>query len=150
MSFSDNIEYLMAHPGTVAVLIWRDGVTLPDKFRGHTSWLLTLGDAISMLGHSRETFASATIGEHSILAETRDGQQCAVVYPTNTPAAKVMRRMLRNAAGPKRSMRKVTAPGQRLRRSKMANTVRSKSARCGLSARTSSSPRHLSGGALIA
>lgn len=110
MSFSDNIEYLMAHPGTVAVLVWRDGVTMPDKFRGHTSWLLTLGDAISMLGHSRETFASSVVGEHSILAETRDGQQCAVVYPTGHAASKVMRRMLRNAAGPKRSMRKVKAP----------------------------------------
>lgn len=110
MSFSDNIEYLMAHSGTVAVLIWRDGVTLPDKFRGHASWLLVLGDANSMLGHSRETFASAVIGEHSILAETRDGQQCAVVYPTGHPVSKVMRRMLRKAAGPKLAVRKAKAP----------------------------------------
>lgn len=109
MSFSDNIEYLMAHPGTVAVRVLANGESFPDKFRGHVSWLLVLGDAINMLGNSGETFISAVIGEHSILAETRDGQQCAVVYPTNTPAAKVMRRMLRNAAGPKRSMRKVKA-----------------------------------------
>ena len=111
MSFSDNIEYLMAHPGTVAVRVLANGESFPDKFRGHhVSWLLVLGDAINMLGNSGETFISAVIGEHSILAESRDGQQCAVVYPTNTPAAKVMRRMLRNAAGPKRSMRKVKAP----------------------------------------
>ena len=63
-----------------------------------------------MLDQSRETTVSAVIGEHSILAETRDGQQCAVVYPTGHAASKVMRRMLRNAAGPKRTMRKVKAP----------------------------------------
>ena len=116
MSFSDNIEYLMAHPGTVAVLVCQVGeplildLDLNDiRFSG-VSWRNVLADALSMLDDSGETAVSAVIGEHSILAETRDGQQCARVYPTNTPAAKVMRRMLRNAAGPRRSMRKVKAP----------------------------------------
>ena len=116
MSFSDNIEYLMAHPGTVAVLVCQVGEPLilnlnlnNIRFSGVDSWRNVLADALSMLDDSGETAVSAVIGEHSILAETRDGQQCAVVYPTNTPAAKVMRRMLRNAAGPKRSMRKVKA-----------------------------------------
>jgi len=117
MSFSDNIEYLMAHPGTVAVLVCQVGeplildLDLNDiRFAGVDSWRNVLADALSMLDDSGENFASAVVGEHSILAETRDGQQCAVVYPTGTAAAKVMRRMLRNAAGPKRTMRKVKAP----------------------------------------
>ena len=104
-------------PGTVAVLVCQVGeplildLDLNDiRFSGVDSWRNVLADALSMLDDSGETAVSAVIGEHSILAETRDGQQCAVVYPTNTPAAKVMRRMLRNAAGPKRSMRKVKAP----------------------------------------
>lgn len=107
MPFSDNIEYLMSHPGTVAVRVLATGEPLPDRFRGHGSWLLALGDAINMLSNSGETTISAVVGEHSILAETRDGQQCAVVYPTGHAASKVMRRMLRHAAGPKRTMRKV-------------------------------------------
>ena len=107
MSFSDNIEYLMAHPGTVAVF----SLTIHGtRFAGISAWRDVLSHALAMADASKETLMSATIGEHSILAETRDGQQCAVVYPTNTPAAKVMRRMLRNAAGPKRTMRKVKAP----------------------------------------
>ena len=109
MSFSDNIEYLMAHPGTVAVLV----TSTTDSsliMRGNISWRMALGAVIDLMATSTEERASAVIGEHSILAETRDGQQCAVVYPTNTPAAKVMRRMLRNAAGPKRTWRKVSAP----------------------------------------
>ena len=83
MSFSDNIEYLMAHPGTVAVLVFADN----DAFSGVLSWRNVLNGALSML----------------------DDQQCAVVYPTGHPVAKVMRRMLRKAAGPKRTMRKVKA-----------------------------------------
>lgn len=107
MSFSDNIEYLMAHSGTVAVLVW----TGSDMLRGGLdSWAGPLGNAMSMMDTSGETAVSATIGEHSILAETRDGQQCAVVYPTGHPVSKVMRRMLRKAAGPKRTMRKAKAP----------------------------------------
>ncbi len=108
MSFSDNIEYLMAHPGTVAVLVQPLGAA-PIR-AGVDSWQDVLNHALLMMYVSRETAASAVIGEHSILAETRDGQQCAVVYPTGHAASKVMRRMLRNAAGPKRSMRKVKAP----------------------------------------
>lgn len=103
MPFSDNIEYLMSHPGTVAVLVYAD----IDVFRGVLSWRNVLNGALSMLDESCETFASAVVGEHSILAETRDGQQCAVVYPTGHAASKVMRRMLRHAAGPKRTMRRV-------------------------------------------
>ena len=107
MSFSDNIEYLMAHPGTVAVLVQPLGAA-PIR-AGVDSWQDVLNHALLMMYVSRETAASAVIGEHSILAEAHDGQQCAVVYPTGHAASKVMRRMLRNAAGPKRSMRKVKA-----------------------------------------
>lgn len=107
MPFSDNIEYLMAHPGTVAVLVYSDD----DMFRGVLSWRSLLNWALAMLDESGEPFVSAVVGEHSILAESRDGQQCAVVYPTGHAAAKVMRRMLRHAAGPKRTMRKVKAGG---------------------------------------
>jgi len=106
MSFSDNIEYLMAHPGTVAVLTW-DNKDMQSG--GLESWNPTLNNALSMMDNSGESAVSAVIGEHSILAETRDGQQCAVVYPTGHPVSKVMRRMLRKAAGPKRTMRKVEA-----------------------------------------
>ena len=108
MSFSDNIEYLMAHPGTVAVVAWTEAAGA--SYGGHTAWHAVITTALVMLDQSRETTVSAVIGEHSILAETRDGQQCAVVYPTGHAASKVMRRMLRNAAGPKRTMRKVKAP----------------------------------------
>lgn len=107
MSFSDNIEYLMAHPGTVAVLVW--SAHRPD-YAGNDAWWDVLQHAIFMMENSRETLVSAVVGEHSILAETRNGQQCAVVYPTGHAASKVMRRMLRNAAGPKRAMRKVETP----------------------------------------
>lgn len=107
MPFSDNIEYLMAHPGTVAVFVFTGGHD--TSFIGNPAWRDALGCALSMMDASMETAVSAVIGEHSILAETRDGQQCAVVYPTGHPAAKVMRRMLRNASGPKRTMRKVEA-----------------------------------------
>ena len=107
MSFSDNIEYLMAHPGTVSVLVWTGDEML---YGGLDSWSASLGNAMGMMDNSGEAAVTAVIGEHSILAETRDGQQCAVVYPTGHPAAKVMRRMLRLAAGPKRAMRKVKAP----------------------------------------
>jgi hypothetical protein len=114
MPFSDNIEYLMSHPGAVAVLVCQVGEPLildldlnDTRFSGVASWRNVLADALSMLDDSGETFVSAVVGEHSILAETRDGQQCAVVYPTGHAASKVMRRMLRHAAGPKRTMRKV-------------------------------------------
>jgi len=109
MPFSDNIEYLMSHPGTVAVAVWAERTerVRAAKFVGHDAWQTVLSAAVSMLIESRETFVSAVVGEHSILAETREGQQCAVVYPTGHAASKVMRRMLRNAAGPKRTMRKV-------------------------------------------
>jgi len=109
MSFSDNIEYLMAHPGTVAVLVYNtaDASLL---MQGNASWRKALGAVTDLMDAAIEERASAIVGEHSILAETRDGQQCAVVYPTGHAASKVMRRMLRNAAGPKRSMRKVKAP----------------------------------------
>ena len=109
MSFSDNIEYLMAHPGTVAVLVCQTGDP-PILDLDLISWRMALGAVIDLMATSTEERASAVIGEHSILAETRDGQQCAVVYPTGHAASKVMRRMLRNAAGPKRTMRKVKAP----------------------------------------
>jgi hypothetical protein len=105
MPFSDNIEYLMAHPGTVAVLVQPLGAA-PMR-AGIDTWQDVLNHALLMMYTSRETFVSAVVGEHSILAETRDGQQCAVVYPTGHAASKVMRRMLRHAAGPKRTMRKV-------------------------------------------
>ena len=108
MSFSDNIEYLMAHPGTVAVLVAPLG-SAPIR-AGIDTWHDVLNHALLMMYTSRETAASAVIGEHSILAASSDGQQCAVVYPTGHAASKVMRRMLRNAAGPKRTMRKVNAP----------------------------------------
>jgi len=104
MPFSDNIEYLMSHPGTVAVMVHTVG--LPE-YAGNTEWWGVLRQAMFMVNQSRETTISAVVGEHSILAETREGQQCAVVYPTGHAASKVMRRMLRNAAGPKRTMRKV-------------------------------------------
>lgn len=110
MAFSDNVEYLMAHPGTVAVFISKpvndDDVVI---MRGHESWRKVLRDAVCMLIGSGEDTLTAVVGEHSILAEDRDGQQVAVVYPTGHAAAKVMRRMLRHAAGPRRSMRKVKA-----------------------------------------
>lgn len=105
MSFSDNIEYLMSHPGTVAVLVWSNAAG--DTLAGVETWRLVLWGAITMMDDSGESFVSAVVGEHSILAETRDGQQCAVVYPTGHAASKVMRRMLRHAAGPRRTMRKV-------------------------------------------
>jgi len=108
MSFSENIEYLMAHPGTVAVVAWTEAAGA--SYGGHTAWHAVITTALIMLDQSHEATVTAVIGEHSILAETRDGQQCAVVYPTGHPAAKVMRRMLRLAAGPKRAMRKVKAP----------------------------------------
>jgi hypothetical protein len=108
MSFSENIEYLMAHPGTVDALVTKTE-NADTAMRGHMSWRRVLGDAVCMLVGSGEDTISAVIGEHSILAETRDGQQCAVVYPTGHPVSKVMRRMLRKAAGPKRTMRKVEA-----------------------------------------
>lgn len=105
MSFSDNIEYLMAHPGTVAVLVAPLGAA-PIR-AGIDTWHDVLNHALMMMYISGESFVSAVVGEHSILAETRDGQQCAVVYPTGHAASKVMRRMLRHAAGPRRTMRKV-------------------------------------------
>ncbi len=104
MPFSDNIEYLMSHPGTVAVMVRT--VAVPE-YAGNADWWGVLRQSLMMMDQSRETFVSAVVGEHSILAETRDGQQCAVVYPTGHAASKVMRRMLRHAAGPKRTMRKV-------------------------------------------
>ena len=107
MSFSDNIEYLMAHQGTVAAF----SLTIHGtRFAGISAWRDVLSHALAMAAASKETTISATIGEHSILAESSDGQQCAVVYPTGHAASKVMRRMLRNAAGPKRTMRKAKAP----------------------------------------
>ena len=102
MPFSDNVEYLMSHPGTVAAVVWNGSTTL---FAGHNAWRDVLGHAIFMMDESKESIVAAFVGEHSILAETRDGQQCAVVYPTGHPVAKVMRRMMRNAAGPKRTKR---------------------------------------------
>ena len=109
MSFSENIEYLMAHSGTVAVLVTK---TMDSSLimRGNISWRMALGAATDLMSAAIEESVSVVIGEHSILAETRDGQQCAVVSPTGHPVSKVMRRMLRNAAGPKRTMRKVKAP----------------------------------------
>ena len=106
MSFSENIEYLMAHEGTVAVIVWNSNGDIPG-YAGAPTWRGTLLAATSLLDDTSETFVSAVIGEHSILAESRDGQQCAVVYPTGHPVSKVMRRMLRKAAGPKRTMRNV-------------------------------------------
>lgn len=105
MPFSDNIEYLMSHPGTVAVFVFTGGHD--TSFTGNPAWRDVLGCSLSMMDASMECFVSAVVGEHSILAVTRDGQQCAVVYPTGHAASKVMRRMLRHAAGPRRTMRKV-------------------------------------------
>lgn len=104
MSFSQNVDYLMAHPGAVAVLVIHDGGP-PTIFRGHASWRKGLGGAIDLLLASGEDTITAVVGEHSILAEDRDGEQVAVVFPTGHPASKVMRRMVRLAAGPRRKFR---------------------------------------------
>ena len=59
MSFSDNIEYLMAHPGTVAVLVQPLGAA-PIR-AGVDSWQDVLNHALLMMYVSRETAASDSL-----------------------------------------------------------------------------------------
>lgn len=98
MSFASNMDYLMAHPGVVAVLV---NAPLGNAFHGVESWQRVLGDALKMLDDSGEPHINATIGEHTILATKSDGQSIAVVYPTGEPVSKVIKRMVRYAAGEK-------------------------------------------------
>ena len=49
------------------------------------------------------------VGEHTILVECRDGERIVIVYLIGTPISKVVRRLLRTAAGPKREASRVIA-----------------------------------------
>ncbi len=107
MSFSDNIEYLMAHPGAVAVSV--DAVEgTPLGFSGHSAWRPAMLAAVALQAAAAED-VTVLVGEHTILAECRDGERIAIVYPTGTPISKSIRRLLRKAAGPKREASRVIA-----------------------------------------
>ena len=115
MSFSENIEYLMAHPGAVAVAVYAAKSTplaannnTPLGFSGHEGWSPTLAAAAS-LNATADRDITVLVGEHTILAECRNGERIAIVYPTGTPISKVIRRLLRKAAGPKRAASRVIA-----------------------------------------
>lgn len=107
MSFSDNIEYIMAHPGAVAVAVYATNST-PLGYSGHDGWRASIACAVALNAAAGED-ATVLVGEHTILAECRNGEHIAIVYPTGTPISKVIRRLLRKAAGPKRAASRVTA-----------------------------------------
>mgnify|MGYP000058668900 CR=1 FL=1 len=69
MSFSDNIEYLMAHPGTVAVLVQPLGAA-PIR-AGVDSWQDALNHALLMMYVSRETAVSAVIASTAARTATK-------------------------------------------------------------------------------
>lgn len=115
MSFSENIEYLMAHPGAVAVAVYAfsggqlaSNVNTLIGFSGHEGWRPKLAAAMA-LNIATNTDIIVFVGEHTILAECRNGERIAIVYPTGTPISKVIRRLLRKAAGPKREASRVIA-----------------------------------------
>lgn len=110
MSFSENIEYLMAHPGAVAVIVCAaDSSNTPLAYSGNPSqWRASLSAAIALQTVACDDI-TVLVGEHTILAECRGGERIAIVYPTATPISKVIRRLLRKAAGSKRAASRVIA-----------------------------------------
>ena len=108
MSFSENIEYLMSHPGAVAVAVYQCAIITPESFSGNPSWRTILANAVTLQAAAAEDI-TVLVGEHTILAECRNGERIAIVYPTGTPISKVIRRLLRKAAGPKREASRVIA-----------------------------------------